>query len=162
MTTPRPALAFASHDHGHCRQGALAALEAHCAAAKVRLTPVRRRVMELLAAAHRAMGAYEVLEHLAAEGLGSQPPVVYRALDFLISQGFVHKIERLNAYVGCADPGHAGGAAFLICLGCGQVGELEDAELGAALGRAVAAQGFVLERAVLEITGRCPACQAAA
>lgn len=154
------ALAFAAHDHGRCRLDALAALETHCAARKLRLTPVRRRVMELLAAAHRALGAYDLLETLATEGLGSQPPVVYRALEFLMAQGFVHKIERLNAYVGCAHPGHAGHAAFLICIDCGQVGELDDPVLADSLARTVAAQGFAMERSVLEITGTCPGCGA--
>jgi Fur family zinc uptake transcriptional regulator len=101
---PDTALAFAEHDHRHCRQALLEELVRTARARGLRLTPVRVRVLEILSEAHRAMGAYEILERLAAEGLGAQPPVAYRALDFLIAAGFVHKVERLNAYVACCHP----------------------------------------------------------
>ena len=97
---PDTELAFAEHDHGQCRETLLDELAAAARTRGLRLTPVRVRVLELLGEAHRAMGAYEILDRLRAEGLGSQPPVVYRALDFLIGAGFVHKIERLNAAAG--------------------------------------------------------------
>jgi len=133
----------------------------------LRLTPARVRVLELLGEAHRAMGAYELLDRLRAEGLGSQPPVVYRALEFLIRAGFAHKIERLNAYVACCRPedeeGHGSGhgACFLICSGCCKVAEIEDPLLETALTSAAAGRGFVIGRTVLEIEGTCPGCRAA-
>ena len=80
----------------------MTAAEALCAARKLQLTPVRKRVLEILLEAHEAMGAYDVLARLAAEGLGSKPPVAYRALGFWVEQGLVHRIEKLNAYVACA------------------------------------------------------------
>ena len=131
---------------------------------RLRLTPARVRVLALLGAAHRAMGAYEILNRLRAEGLGSQPPVIYRALDFLIEAGFVHKIERLNAYVACCHPGDehgiGHGACFLICARCRKVAEIEDGALDIALSQAAAARGFAMRRTVLEIEGTCPACRA--
>ena len=161
---PDTALAFAEHDHGQCRETMLDELASAARTRGLRLTPARVRVLELLGEAHRAMGAYEILDRLRAEGLGSQPPVVYRALDFLIGAGFVHKIERLNAYVACCHPaqehGIEHGACFLICSRCRKVAEIEDGALDIALAQAAAGRGFAMRRTVLEIEGTCPACRA--
>ena len=97
-------IGFSSHDHTHCITDNMAQIEAHCAKEGLQLTPVRRRVLEILLHEHRALGAYDILDKLRSEGLGSQPPVAYRALDFLVTHGFAHKIERLNAFVACANP----------------------------------------------------------
>ena len=96
-----------AHDHAGCIARAMAHVDAHCAADGLQLTPVRRRVLEILLEQHRALGAYEILDRLRAEGLGSQPPVAYRALDFLMKAGFVHRIETLNAFVACTGRGRA-------------------------------------------------------
>jgi Fur family transcriptional regulator, zinc uptake regulator len=88
-----PDVAFARHDHGHCSSDALARADALVQASGARLTPVRRRVLEILLEDHRAMGAYDVLQRLAGEGFGNQPPVAYRALDFLVEQGLAHRID---------------------------------------------------------------------
>lgn len=158
-----PALAFAEHDHRRCRQALLDELARTARTRGLRLTPARVRVLELLSEAHRAMGAYELLDRLRAEGLGSQPPVIYRALDFLIEAGFAHKIERLNAYVACghpgAEPGSDHAACFLICARCRKVAEIEDAGLDLAVAQAAAQRGFAMRRTVLEIEGTCPACR---
>ncbi len=82
---------FHAHDHAHCTGDVMARAEAITAANGARLTPVRRRVLEILLEAHRAMGAYDVLQRLATEGFGNQPPVAYRALDFLVEQGLAHR-----------------------------------------------------------------------
>lgn len=158
------ALAFSEHDHRPCRDGALERLGEHAQNRGLRLTPQRRRVFEVLAEAHRALGAYEILERLSGEGMAQQPPSVYRALDFLMGEGFVHRIEKLNAFVACCRPGDgahaAGGACFLICGGCRKVAEIEDDDLAMAIAGAAAAQGFAIERAVVELGGTCPACRA--
>jgi Fur family zinc uptake transcriptional regulator len=159
---PDTELAFAEHDHGQCRETMLDELASAARTRGLRLTPARVRVLELLGEAHRAMGAYEILDRLRAEGLGSQPPVVYRALDFLTEAGFVHKIERLNAYVACCHPGIEHGACFLICSRCRKVAEIEDGALEVALAQAAAGRGFAMRRTVLEIEGTCPACRAGA
>lgn len=82
-----PGAAFVRHDHGHCAADALARAELLAAGQGARFTPVRRRVLEILLEQHKAMGAYDVLQRLAAEGYGNQPPVAYRALEFLVDQG---------------------------------------------------------------------------
>ncbi|MBU0861441.1 MAG: transcriptional repressor, partial [Alphaproteobacteria bacterium] len=99
------ATGFDRHDHSACVSDAISSAEQHCAAADLRLTPVRRRVLEILLESHAALGAYDVLARLDAEGLGSKPPVAYRALGFLVDNGFAHRIEGLNAFIACAHPG---------------------------------------------------------
>ena len=92
-------LAFQKHDHDYCFQETIQTVENHCKLHDLRLTPVRRKVLEFLLKEHRALGAYEILDLLREAGFNSQPPVAYRALEFLVNCGFVHKIERLNAFV---------------------------------------------------------------
>ena len=105
------------------------------------------------------MGAYELLGHLAEAGLGSQPPVAYRALDFLVKAGFAHKIEALNAYIACTRRSAEHTPAFLICRKCNAVAETGAAVTGGRLGDAARATGFRIERTVLEAEGLCPSCQ---
>lgn len=147
---------FANHDHTSCIHAALKAAEEACALRKAQLTPVRRRVLEILLESHAAMGAYDVLARLDAEGLGDKPPVAYRALTFLIEQGFVHRIERLNAFIACAHPGAAHDPAFMICRSCGKVAEAQAKE---ALGSTALDSGFQIEQMVIEAEGLCPGCQ---
>lgn len=149
---------FDTHDHAHCiREGVNAAAD-HCRSAGLQFTRSRQRSLEILLEHHRAMGAYEILEVLRLEGLGSQPPVAYRALDFLVKNGFAHRIERLNAFIACAHPGSDHSPAFLICRCCDAVAEAPaDPEKGM-LGKAARAAGFRIERAVVEAVGVCPNC----
>ena len=105
------------------------------------------------------MGAYDVLDRLSAEGQGAHPPVAYRALDFLVANGFAHKIERLNAFVACHHPGEGHRPAFLICRTCEAVAEAHVAPDDGALGASAQAMGFHIERAVIEAEGLCPACR---
>ena len=132
------------------------------AAKGVRLTPVRRRTLEILLEAHRAMGAYDVLTRLAAEGFGNQPPVAYRALDFLEEHGLAHRIRRLNAFTACMHPGEAHAPAFLICKACDMVAEAPVSAVLTALEHAARSRGFQIERSTIEAIGLCPACQTAA
>lgn len=157
-----PDLAFAAHDHAHCAADALARAEVITAANKVRLTPVRRRVLEILLEDHRALGAYDVLARLAADGFGNQPPVAYRALEFLVDQGLAHRIQRLNAFTACAHPGESHAPAFLICRACHSVAEAQATAARTALETEAAHLGFVIERTTIEALGLCPACKATA
>ncbi len=152
-------IGFASHDHAACIATSLEAVDAHCRAAGLQFTPIRRRVLEILLQKHRAMGAYDLLDILRDEGLGSQPPVAYRALDFLVAQGFVHRIEGLSAFVACAHPGDVHVPAFLICRSCSSVAEALSEPAKGALGRTARAAGFQIERTVVEAEGLCPRCQ---
>ena len=151
--------AFAPHDHSHCSGDVLARAEGVLAGAGARLTPVRKRVLEILLEAHRALGAYDVLQRLAAEGFGNQPPVAYRALEFLVEHGLAHRIRRLNAFTACMHPGEAHSPAFLICRLCDVVAEAPAATVVAALDEAAAGLGFAIERSNIEALGLCPACQ---
>lgn len=155
-------LAFASHDHSHCAGETLARAEAEAARLGLRLTPVRHRVLEILLEAHRAMGAYEVLDRLAAEGFGNQPPVAYRALEFLVENGLAHRVRRLNAFAACMHPGEVHAPVFLICRACDAVAEAPGAPVRAALDAGAEALGFTVERASIEAVGLCPACKGAA
>lgn len=150
-------LGFAAHDHNSCVKSALKAALDACATRGVQMTPVRKRALEILLENHTAMGAYDVLARLDAEGLGSKPPVAYRALSFLVEQGFVHRIERLNAFIACAHPGDKHDPAFMICRTCGTVAEAQISS--ATLGASAAKSGFQIEQTVIEAQGLCPACQ---
>ena len=129
-----------------------------CRERGVRLTLQRRRVLEILSAWPQPMGAYEILERLAGTIPGARPATVYRALQFLQSQGLVHRLESLNAYVGCVHPEHPHASQFLICRDCGQVEELADASVEQILGRAARALGFRADSKIIEVTGCCARC----
>ena len=154
-----PQDAFRPHDHGDCARDALERAEQIAAERGVRLTPVRRRTLEILLQGHRAMGAYEVLDALAEAGFGRQPPVAYRALDFLVSHGLAHRIRRLNAFAACTRPGHDHAPAFFICTSCDTVAEAPDTALQKALDEAAGKIGFEIERSNIEATGLCPTCR---
>ena len=135
----------------------LAQAEALCAERGVRLTAHRRRVLELVCRAARPVGAYEILDQIR-DGAPAAPPTVYRALDFLLEQGLVHKLETLHAYVGCTHPEHPHMSQFLICGDCGEVTELADETIAGSL-RSVAAQtGFKPRRPIVEVIGTCSNC----
>lgn len=106
------------------------------------------------------MGAYDLLQRLATEGFGNQPPVAYRALEFLEDQGLAHRIRRLNAFTACMHPGETHAPAFLICRACNAVAEAPAAPVRAALGVAAEALGFAIEGSSVEAIGLCPDCRA--
>ncbi|GAB5508736.1 MAG: transcriptional repressor [Hyphomicrobiales bacterium] len=149
---------FDQHDHTVCVADALASVEARCEAKGLRLTPVRRKALELLLQKHQALGAYAVLDLLREAGFGAQPPVAYRALDFLTKHGFVHRVERLNAFVACTHPDENHSPAFMICRVCDSVAEAQLTLAKGSLGAAARATGFKIERLVVEAEGVCPAC----
>lgn len=148
----------ASHDHRHCVDEALAQAEANCNRRGVRLTQIRRRVLELIWRRHEPVKAYDLLDSLRDEHRGAAPPTVYRALDFLLAEGLIHRIESLNAFVGCGDPGHPHLGQFLICQHCNAVAELDDHEINDVLRFKAEAMGFVVNWQTIEINGTCPTC----
>ncbi|MEZ5912968.1 MAG: transcriptional repressor [Paracoccaceae bacterium] len=157
-SAPPDPLGFVRHDHRKCEETALAAAEAQCAASGARFTPVRRAVLEILLREHRAFGAYEILDRLREAGFGSQPPVAYRALEFLVGQGLAHRVEKLNAFIACAHPGASHDPGFMICRQCQAVAETRGEARAGALDSAAEATGFVIERTVVEAEGLCPRC----
>jgi Fur family zinc uptake transcriptional regulator len=154
-----PALAFSMHDHDRCMGTVIGHAETVCRERGLRLTPVRRRVLEILLESHKALGAYDVLDRLGADGFGRQPPVAYRALDFLVEHGFAHRIQRLNAFAACMHPHHAHEAVFLICRACNALAEAPGMRLRAALDAAALPAGFTVESASIEAIGLCAACR---
>ena len=166
---PAPALpaadAFRPHDHKACRSMALAAVQAECRDRGLKLTPARACVLEALLESHQALTAYELLDRLRAAGLGNQPPVAYRALDFLVTHGFAHRIERLSAFVACTHgsthPGGPHAAGFLICRICRAVAEADLSGVRQALEASAAAASFRAERLTVEAEGLCARCRAA-
>src|SRR5438270_1900386 len=157
---PMPAVFPApDHDHDRCSADALAHAEALCVKRGERLTPMRRKVLEALTASHKPLGAYEIIEQVAVQGPRPAPITIYRALDFLTRQGFVHRIESRNAFLACIN-NHASGApvVFLICERCGAVGETPSAEVTRTLAAAAKRAGFMPKAPVIEITGICFHC----
>nr|WP_319248437.1 Fur family transcriptional regulator [uncultured Celeribacter sp.] len=155
---PNP-IGFAKHDHKHCIHDSVEAAARMCQNAGLQLTPVRKRTLEILLEEHRALGAYDVLARLSQEGFGAQPPVAYRALDFLTKHGLAHKIERLNAFIACAHPCDSHTPVFLICTSCKSVAEAETDPAHSLMGQIAETTGFTIQRAVLEAEGTCPNCQ---
>ncbi len=148
------------HQHKKCLQSAVSAAQKQCDAAGSRLTPLRQRVLELVWQKHEPIKAYDILDQLKNEHSSSAPPTVYRALDFLKEQGLVHKIESLNAYVGCGSPADSHQSSqFLICLRCGSVAELDDADIKDMLNTKAEAIGFRLKTEMVEMTGYCANCE---
>lgn len=160
QTDDQIAATFAPHDHRECAHRALDEAAERLADQGARLTPVRRRTLEILLESHRALGAYEVLDRLAAEGFGRQPPVAYRALEFLVQHGLAHRLQRLNAFAACLHPGHDHHPAFLICRSCDKVAEAAAAPVREALGAVAGQGGFRVERVTIEALGLCATCAA--
>jgi Fur family zinc uptake transcriptional regulator len=150
------------HDHGYCSSRTMAHAEALCAKRGERLTPMRRQVLEALLSSHKPLGAYEIIDKVATHGGRPAPITVYRALDFLIEQGLVHRIESRNAFIACVH-GHAGEelVVFLLCERCGAVGEASADTLAGTLSAAARAAGFAPKTAVIEIPGVCAHCRSA-
>jgi Fur family zinc uptake transcriptional regulator len=148
-----------NHDHGRCVADALTAAEKICGREGLAFTALRRRVLELVWSSHGPVGAYELLDALRDEGRRAAPPTVYRALDFLGTHGLVHRIESLNAFIGCARPDQHHGGQFLICRDCGAAAEIDDPTIAGAVQRRAEALGFSVDRQTIEITGQCPRCR---
>lgn len=154
-------LAFRSHDHAACAGDVQSRVAQISAERNLRLTQVRQRVLEILLEAQRAVAAHEILDQLAAEEFGSQPPVAYRALDYLAERGLVHRISRHNAFAACLAPDHAHNPVFLICESGDQVHEMTGFNVAAVLSETASALGFRLTCATIEALGICPDCQKA-
>lgn len=147
------------HDHSHCINDALANAEKICAERGQRFTKIRKLVLELIWQSHRPIGAYQLLPEIKNAGFNSAPPTVYRAIEFLQEQGLVHQISTLNAFIGCAHPGHQYSSCFLICDECSLAVELESDRLGDAIDDISKKMGFKVEREYVELVGKCRHCQ---
>ena len=132
MSLAKPAFPAPNHDHGRCTADGIAHAEQVCARRAQKFTPIRRPA----------------------------PITVYRALDFLMENGLVHRIESRNAFLACAhDHDETSMVAFLICDRCGSVGEIPAAPVAQSLNAAARATGFAPKLSVVEIAGTCAHCQ---
>ena len=146
------------HDHRHCVAEALDGAAVLCAGRGARLTALRRRVLELIWSGHRPLGAYDVLGRLSRERGRAAPPTVYRALDFLLKHSLIHRIESLNSFVGCAQPGVPHAGQFLICRECGRSAEINESGIDDAISMGARRAGFRVENPTIEVEGSCPQC----
>ncbi|WP_347558687.1 Fur family transcriptional regulator [Robbsia sp. KACC 23696] len=160
------------HDHAHPHHDAgapglsdeaveaeLATAEAFCQRRGERLTPIRRKVLGLLLSSGRATKAYTLLDEMRKVHSGSAPPTVYRALDFLLSVGLVHRVESINAFAACHDLTHCHHGMLLVCQQCGAVQEMHEPEIERVLFERIKLSGYKLASDAAELKGICPDCQ---
>lgn len=162
MATPSPCSFGCTHDHALARDASavVARAERLCTQKGVKLTPARAQVLECLARSASPMGAYDILEHLAASGqTRPAPPIVYRALDFLTLHGFVHRIESRNAFLACDHLHDANDViVFMLCDQCGMAREMSGDILGTGLASLATQAGFTPRGQVIELKGLCSSC----
>jgi len=137
-------------------------IESACKRQGVQMTPLRRRVADILSGSSAPLGAYAIMEELSRrEGKRVAPPTVYRTLDFFLEHGFVHKIESLNAYTPCEHLGHAHHGMLMICETCGRSEEADDDDVMRAIAATAAGAEFTLRRVMVEAKGLCARCAGA-
>lgn len=147
------------HDHNRCSDNAMALAEARCLERGQRLTAIRRKVLAALLDSHEALGAYDIIERLSPKGLRLAPITTYRALEFLQENGLVHRIASRNAFIACVHNHNAEDpVVFMICEGCGVIGEASSGEVTATLAAAAQRAGFKPKSPVIEMTGICAHC----
>ena len=154
MTLP----ASAKHDHAKCVSSALGTAEQLCIVRGVQLTPIRLQVLELIWESHKAVKAYELLDRIKPLKQDAKPATIYRALDFLIEQGLIHRIESLNAFIGCNSSAEQHEQLLLICEQCHEVEERPAIEVMKALSEEIEQAGFIGHSKAIEIKGICGKC----
>ena len=151
-------MSSACDTHTECIETALQHAHAICEANGARLTDSRKRVLELIWASHEPAKAYDILAKLQKEDNAAKPPTVYRAIDFLVEHGLVHKIHRLNAYIGCTHPVDDTPCLFLICTKCNHVTEHHDRAYQKLVATISKSQHFTPQAMSLEMEGICEQC----
>jgi Fur family zinc uptake transcriptional regulator len=146
------------HDHSHCTSDLIARAERTCERRGSKLTGQRRDILSCVAQGHAAVGAYDIIERMALKGNRPAPITVYRALDFLLAHGLVHKIESRNAFIACSHSHEGQPAALLICEDCGVVAELDAPEIFERINARAMAQKFAPHHTLIEMSGTCSTC----
>jgi Fur family zinc uptake transcriptional regulator len=163
MTSLKQMFPAPDHDHNRCAADALHHAETICEGRGHKFTPIRRQVLQALLSSHYPIGAYEVIDRVATNNPRPAPITVYRVLDFLIDNGFAHRIESRNAFLACThNHDDVSTVAFLICDRCGSVGEIPAASLANSIHDAASGTGFAPKLSVVEVTGTCVHCRATA
>lgn len=146
------------HDHSQCMHQAISTAEQLCASRGVQLTPIRHKVLELIWNSHKAIKAYDLLDLIRPVNDAAKPSTVYRALDFLLEQGLIHRVESLNAFVGCRNSGTQHDQLLLICTVCHDIEERPAFDVFKALNDETQNANFNPQRKTLEIHGLCKSC----
>lgn len=146
------------HKHKLCIKNALERADKICAESGVRLTPIRKKVLELIWQSHKPVKAYDLLSQLSTQEHTEKPPTVYRALEFLLENHLIHKIESCNGYIGCELDHDSVDTKFFICNKCDQVQEVHEPKLTKTLLETSKKQGFVPDQMSIEIHGTCANC----
>lgn len=147
------------HDHNNCKTQAINHALTQCQKQGLRLTKIRQQVLEIIWASHNPIGAYDILQKLQDSGHKPAPPTAYRALEFLVGAHLVHRIESLNAYIGCPSPDASHQCQFYICKACGLIAELNNKDVASALTAGAAQLGFISQQPIIEVHGLCKTCQ---
>ncbi|MCB1615389.1 MAG: transcriptional repressor [Pseudomonadales bacterium] len=150
------------HDHAHCIESALISAGRVCKQKGVRLTPLRKQVLALVWRSHKALGAYTIMDLMREQQAEKiAPPTVYRALEFLLAQGLVHRLNSVNAFIGCPlrESKRPHSPCFFICLSCLETREVDMPHLEKNIRVQAEEQGFSIERPSIEVTGLCRICQ---
>lgn len=143
-----------------CQEHALVTIEKLCIKRGIRLTPQRKTVVALMLKANKAMSAYDLLDQLKELEPQAKPPTIYRALDFLMEQGFIHKVESINGYIICPhfdDPSHI--SILFICDKCQSITEEHSSVIEEQLQALADQNKFMVQHSVLEIHGTCRQCK---
>ena len=159
QTPPRYAESRGKHNHRECVSRALKSAEQICKDRDLQLTAIRRRVLELIWERHAPIGAYDILGALKKGEGALAPPTVYRALEFLLAAGLIHRIDALNAFIGCESPGDAHSGLLLVCSQCNRVVEVDDPSFARLLTKKAKDSGFAAQASTLEIKGVCDDCR---
>ena len=146
------------HRHSQCIKDAINKAERICLTRRCRLTPIRKKVLELIWKSHKPIKAYDLLAQLSSENFSEKPPTVYRALDFLHENNLIHRIESQNAYIGCNTDHESFDSKFLICDKCNEVEELCEPRVNKTLFDISKKQGFSPSIVNVEIHGTCAQC----
>lgn len=148
-----------AHNHNSCIDQALRKAKQNCKQNGLRFTPIRQKVFKLVWLNHAPIAAYHLLKLLRQEKDNAEATTVYRALDFLLENHLIHKIQSLNAYIGCEHPGNHHVSQFLICTQCQQVSELENQEISQTIEKQTRTLHFNIDHQTIELMGVCESCQ---
>lgn len=156
------ATVYSDHDHSECIARALQAVSEVCERRGLRLTPLRKQILEIIWRSHKPIGAYSIMHELADISFREQvaPPTVYRSLDFLLKHRLVHRVHSQNAFIGRRNPSAPGCEALLICTECGHAEEVPTRAIEQTINLSANERKFSVNEQVLEIIGCCRFCRA--
>ena len=147
------------HDHSQCKSQAIITAEQLCLSRGVQLTPIRHKILELIWNSHKAIKAYDLLDQIRPSNDAAKPSTIYRALDFLLEQGLIHRVESLNAFVGCHHSGTQHDQLLLICSRCHDIEECDAPTVFNAMAEKMQQLGFAVQHKTIELQGLCRHCR---